>query len=108
MQLLLDAAVAAYFKHSNAHDAEALAALFADDGHVHDEQEDHRGRDAIRDWAKGTFRKYGTKLEPREASGEGGRAVVISKVSGNFPGSPVELRFRFVTDSGKIVELEIS
>jgi ketosteroid isomerase-like protein len=99
--------IAGYFASSNAHDAQALAALFTADARVHDERADHRGPDAIRDWAEGTFRQYATVLTPREAREEGGATVVTTGVEGTFPGSPIELQFRFVTEGGAIRELEI-
>ena len=99
--------IADYFAASNAHDAEALAALFTADARVHDEHADHRGRDAIRDWAAGTFRQYANVLTPREAEDRGDATVVKTGVAGTFPGSPIELSFRFVTDGDAIRELEI-
>jgi uncharacterized protein (TIGR02246 family) len=107
MPLNLQHPVATFFESNNAHDAEALAALFAADARVHDENADHRGRDAIREWAEGTFRKYGTVLTPRQAKQEGDATVVTTGVAGTFPGSPIELSFRFVTDGEAIQELEI-
>jgi ketosteroid isomerase-like protein len=104
---MLDAPISNYFTLSNEHQAEALAGLFTDDAWVHDEHEDHRGREAIRAWADETFRKYGTHLEPRDTRDEAGATVVRSEVSGDFPGSPIELDFRFVTLGGRIKELEI-
>lgn len=99
--------IAGYFAASNAHDAEALAALFTADAHVHDEHADHRGRDAIREWAADTFRQYANVLTPREVSGQGESTVVTTGVAGTFPGSPIELNFRFVTDGEAIRELQI-
>jgi hypothetical protein len=34
--------------------------------------------------------------------------IVTSEVSGNFPGSPLELRYAFILERGKIASLEIS
>ena len=99
--------IADYFAASNAHDAEALAALFTDDARVHDEHADHRGRDAIRDWAADTFRQYSNVLTPRGVDELGDATVVKTGVAGTFPGSPIELSFRFVTDGQLIRELEI-
>ena len=107
MPLELPTPIAGYFAASNAHDAEALAALFTADARVHDEHSDHRGRDAIRDWAADTFRQYANVLTPREADGQGDATVVKTGVAGTFPGSPIELSFRFVTDGETIRELEI-
>jgi len=36
-----------------------------------------------------------------------GTTVVTSRLTGNFPGSPVELRFFFRLERGKIAFLEI-
>jgi ketosteroid isomerase-like protein len=107
MLLDLDAPILTYFEATNAHQAEAVAALFTADGLVHDEALDHRGRQAIRDWAEGTYRKYGVALIPLGARGDGDATVVTSEVSGTFPGSPIQLPFRFVTDGDRISELRI-
>ena len=38
---------------------------------------------------------------------DGDAALVTADVSGTFPGSPIQLRFRFVTDGERIRELRI-
>jgi hypothetical protein len=99
--------VADYFAASNAHDPDAVAALFTEEGRVHDERQDHRGRAAIRGWAEQTFREYRMVQTPRQAREEGGDTVVRTGVSGNFPGSPIDLEFRFVVEGQRIRELKI-
>ncbi len=99
--------IAEYFAASNAHDPDAVSALFAEDARVHDERQDHRGRAAIRDWADETFRQYGMVQTPRQARDEGGDTVVTTGVSGTFPGSPIELDFRFLVEEERIRELKI-
>jgi hypothetical protein len=42
------------------------------------------------------------RLGPR-----GGKTVVSTKLTGNFPGSPVTLDFVFTLEGGKIAALEI-
>jgi ketosteroid isomerase-like protein len=96
-----------YFEAANAHDAAAVAALFGEEALVHDENADHRGRRAIRDWAQGTFDRYDVRLTPREARREGGATFVTTGVVGTFPGSPIELNFRFLVDGDRIEELRI-
>jgi hypothetical protein len=96
-----------FYEASNAHDADAVAALFGETALVHDENADHRGRAAIRDWAKGTYDKYDVRLTPRDARPEAGVVFVTTGVAGNFPGSPIELRFRFVAEGDRIEELRI-
>ena len=107
MPISLQPPVSTYFEASNAHDPDAVAALFTDDARVHDERQDHRGREAIRGWAEETFRQYQMLQTPRAAREDGGATVVTTEVSGTFPGSPIELDFRFVLEGERIRELRI-
>ena len=54
-----------------------------------------------------TFRQYQMLQTPRAAREEGGATVVTTEVSGTFPGSPIELDFRFVLKGERIRELRI-
>ena len=107
MSTTLSPPLSTYFEASNAHDAEALADAFAPDASVRDEGEAWVGRAAIREWAETTFRKYNTRLAPRSLLQSGDETVVTVEVAGNFPGSPVELGFRFRLAGGRIAALEI-
>lgn len=71
------------------------------------ESSDYRGREAIRDWAQMTYQKYGVALTPLNARSKHDVTVVTAKVAGTFPGSPIELAHRFVTEGGRINELRI-
>ena len=42
--------IAAYLAAEEAKDADALSRCFVEDGTVHDEGREYRGRDAIRQW----------------------------------------------------------
>jgi ketosteroid isomerase-like protein len=103
----LAAPVAAFFEASNRHDAEAVAGCFTPDALVHDENADHRGQAAIRLWSAGTHQKYAVVLTPRSARNDADTIVVTTGVAGTFPGSPIELPFRFVIADGRIAELVI-
>ena len=103
----LAAPISAFFEATNRHDADAVADCFTANGLVHDENADHRGRAAIRAWADGTYRKYGVTLTPREVRDEGRTSAVTAGVAGAFPGSPIELQFRFALDGDRIAELVI-
>jgi len=107
MPLDLDPPISNYFATRNAGDAVGTAALFAEDGRVHDERHDHRGRSAIQGWAEETSRQYQMVQTPRTARQEDGATVVTAEVAGSFPGSPIELSFRFVVDGQQIKELQI-
>jgi ketosteroid isomerase-like protein len=101
MTVSLPKPIGDYFAASNAHVAPARARAFADDAIVHDEGKVHRGRAAIARWAQGTVDKYQTKIVPLSVSGGGASTAVKAKVSGTFPGSPIELTFSFeIGDDG--------
>lgn len=83
------------------------AASFAQDALVHDENLDHQGLDAIHQWIAHTTREFSPKNEVLSATADGETHTVISKISGNFLGSPVELEFHFVITNEKISRLSI-
>ena len=104
----LPANLAEYFTAQNAHDTDATLSCFAPDATVRDEGENITGHAAIRAWIERTSAKYRATAEPLEYSSEGGRAIVVARVSGNFPGSPADLTFRFgFNGDGLINALEI-
>lgn len=107
MSLDLPAPVSAYYAAKNVHNIDAMLAPFAEDAHVRDEGEDHRGHPAIRAWMEQTTRKYRVTARPEEAAKEGNSLVVRALVSGNFPGSPAHLTYRFTLDGERIARLEI-
>jgi len=97
-----------FFAAHNAHDADATLSRFAPNATVRDEGENITGHAAIRAWIERTSAKYGATAEPLEYRLENGRAIVVARVSGNFPGSSVNLTFRFGLDGdGRINSLEI-
>ena len=107
MLLKLPAPVLTYLAAEKAKNPEMLAFCFADDALVHDEGQDHRGIDAIKAWKKAADAKYTYVLEPLNASVTEKSVVVRARLTGNFPGSPVERDHRFTLANGKITSLEI-
>ncbi|HEV7354197.1 MAG TPA: nuclear transport factor 2 family protein [Brevundimonas sp.] len=109
MSATIPAPVSAYFSAVNAGKAEGVASAFAPDGEVQDERATHRGRESISTWAADTLQRYRVQnaiLSARsDASGE---AVVIARVTGTFPGSPLDFTYRFTLDDGLVRVLEIS
>jgi len=99
--------IEAYIVGSNAHDADACAACFTDDAIVRDEGREMRGVAAVRSWMEAAAAKYRHTLEVASSAKTDGGAVVTCRVSGNFPGSPVELRYTFIVVGQKITRLEI-
>lgn len=99
--------IARYFAADKASDAGAIAACFTPDAIVIDEGNTYAGREAIRQWMAHASTLYTYTVEPLAMAQEGHRTVVTSCLVGNFPGSPVDLRYRFVTEGDRIAELEI-
>jgi len=100
-------AIADYFAAANTDDADRVAACFADDAVVRDEGRDIRGRSAVRVWAQDTRRKYRYHAAVRAAEKVADRTIVTAHLTGDFPGSPIDLCYRFKLAGGKIAALEI-
>lgn len=107
MSLDLPTPLPAYFAAKNAHDIDAMLACFAEDAAVRDEGKDYRGHPAIRGWIEETTRKYKVTVEPNAVEHVDGTIAVKALVSGNFPGSPATLGYRFTVADGKIATWKI-
>jgi hypothetical protein len=104
--LYLPKPVAAYFA-ADRDDGEAVARCFTQNAVVTDEGQTHAGRAAIKQWKIETSKKYEYTNEPFACEQKDGKTVVTSRLTGNFPGSPVDLRFFFELEGDKILSLEI-
>jgi ketosteroid isomerase-like protein len=103
----LPAPVAAYFA-ADATGAEAVAYCFTDGAIVVDERQEYRGRTAIARWKAEASATFRYTVEPLGVQVAGDQATVTGRVSGDFPGSPVELRYHFRVDGDRIARLEIA
>src|ERR1700682_2228846 len=107
MHLRLPKPLAAYLAASNTHNIDAMLAGFSDGAIVRDEGQERRGLAAIREGMEETVRKYQFKVAVKGLTEVTGQLVVTGRVSGTFPGSPVDLRYFFTLDANKIERLEI-
>src|ERR1700720_1708429 len=107
MTLSLPEPIANYFAADTAGDASALARCFTVEGVVRDEGGTFAGIAAIQQWHTRAKAKYHYMVEPLSVSGRDGEIVVIGKVTGDFPGSPITLQHVFRVTDHKIVSLEI-
>jgi ketosteroid isomerase-like protein len=108
MTVKLPDVITAYFAADRVRSADAVADCFTDDAVVKDEGHTYTGRDAIRQWKADSSTKYTYSVEPFSISTEGDRTIVVSHLTGDFPGSPVDLRYQFTLNDGKIAGLEIT
>ena len=103
----LQAPIAAYFAADGA-DAARVARCFAENAVVIDEGREHQGRQAIARWKTEATEKYHYTSAPLRADRSAADVTVVARVTGEFPGSPVELRYRFTLAGDKIARLEIT
>ena len=98
--------IAAYFT-ADSGDGEAVSQCFTENAVVKDEGHTHKGRAAIKEWKTDASAKYEYTCEPFACEEKDGKTVVTGHLVGNFPGSPVDLRFFFKLEGDKIASLEI-
>jgi ketosteroid isomerase-like protein len=103
----IPAAVTAWLAAHAAHDADAEVAQVADDIVVVDDGHTYRGREAVRDWSTGASTEYHYTATVLQSEVDGDETVVTARLEGNFPGSPIELRYRFTLTEGQISALVI-
>jgi SnoaL-like domain len=105
--LILPDPIAAYFA-ADQRSADAIARCFTVQAVVKDEGRTYTGLDAIKAWKAAASAAYTYTSEPFAMEQKDGLHVVTSRVTGNFPGSPVDLRYRFRLERGLIASLEIT
>ena len=105
-QVTLPEPIAAYFA-ADRRDSEAIARCFTQDAVVKDEGHTYTGVMAIKPWKAESAVKYTYTSEPFALEWRDGMTIVTSRLTGNFPGSPVDLRFFFRLERGRIASLEI-
>ena len=98
--------IASYFIAAEI-DAEAVSQCFTENAVVKDEGHTHKGRAAIKEWKTDASARYQYTCEPLTCEEKDGMTIVTCHLAGNFPGSPVELRFFFKLAGDKIESLEV-
>ena len=104
MTLTLPTPIASYFA-ADTTDSEAVSQCFTDDAVVKDEGHTYTGRAAIQTWKAEASAKYQYTSEPKACEQRDTKFVVTSRLTGNFPGSPVNLRVFFGLEGDKIADV---
>ena len=99
--------IAAFVKAKNDRDTNAVVACFARDAVVHDEGKKMTGLTAITKWSDEGFKKYQYTIDPTGIAKGDKETILTATLTGNFPGSPVELDYTFMLSNDKISSLEI-
>jgi hypothetical protein len=105
--LILPEPIAAYFA-ADRQTPEALARCFTAQAVVKDEGGTYAGLPAIQAWKAHASAQYSYTVEPLALARRDGTQVVRGRVTGNFPGSPVDLQYQFRLERGLISSLEIT
>jgi hypothetical protein len=109
MSVKLPKAIEDYFAADRDGGPDELLASFTENARVKDVGEAIVGHAAIRQWKIDYSGKFGpTTIDPFFIATENGKTQVMAHVAGDFPGSPVALRYFFVLAGDKIAELEIT
>ena len=98
--------IAAYFA-ADKNNSETLSQCFTENAVVRDEGHTYKGRAAIQQWKTNASTKYEYTSEPFACDQKDGKTIVTSRLTGSFPGGPVNLRFFFALEGDKIASLEI-
>jgi len=107
VSITLPPPIAIYIAAENQGDTETLVRCFAEHAVVRDEGRTIQGLAAIKEWKSGTRKKYQHRVEPLASVRKDDEIIVTTRLTGNFRGSPIDLRFIFVLDGDKIASLEI-
>ena len=105
--LNLPGPIAAYVAAEDGEDATALAECFAHDAVVHDEGQTFEGLAAIQGWKAQTKKKFQHTVEPLAYVPTQNGGVVTMRLKGNFPGSPIVVKFDFALKGEKITSLAV-
>lgn len=106
MTIQLPTPVETYFQ-ADASNGEAVANCFTEDAVVKDEGHTYQGRAEIQKWKDEASAKYTYTTQPLKSEQRKGYYVVTCRLTGNFPGSPADLRYFFAFQGEQISSLEI-
>ncbi len=107
MTMQLAKPIEAYFAAKRSDDVDGMVAQFAEDAVVKDEGETKRGPAAIRKWIDETNAKYRYSADITGVRETASGADVSCRLTGSFPGSPVDVTYAFGLRDAKIASLEI-
>ena len=104
----LPAVIPAYLAAHQARDLDAVTTYYTTDGVAVDEGHTYNGPDEIRAWLAGAASEYTyTSTLIRAAAIDESHYDVLYRLEGDFPGSVVDLHFRFTLRGTLIARLVI-
>lgn len=98
--------VAELVKTQNSFDSLAYSNCFTETAVVFDEGKTHKGRKEIENWIEKANKDYQATMKPLAYAAN--EAILKAEVSGNFPGSPIVLKYHLVIAGDLIQSLKIT
>lgn len=106
MALELPKPIADYFSADRIN-GQSVAECFTASGVVLDEHKRHTGKAEIAEWKEDASRRFSYTAKPNSISKVGEYYIVRTHVEGDFPASPIILRYIFELEADKIASLEV-
>ena len=106
MNISLPQVIEAFFHAHNTGHTAGFDELFTADATVTDEAQEYRGA-AIKAWIDDAIAKYKPVADVSDLIQIGVQFIATAQVSGNFPGSPAQIRYKFTLKGDKIDSLAI-
>ena len=106
MDTKLPQVIADFFHAHNTGETANFNQLFAVDALVSDEAHEYRGA-AIKAWIDGAIVKYKPVANVIDLAEVSEQTIATARVTGSFPGSPAQIRYKFTLKNGKIAALAI-
>src|SRR5262245_2943742 len=92
----------------NEFDSAAYTSCFAENAVVHDEGKVHTGKTEIQHWIAESNEKYRSTMKPLDYEQNGTLGILITELSGTFPGSPITVKFHFEIIDALIHSLKVT
>lgn len=102
--ITLPKAVDDFITATNAHDANALSAVFRDGATVHDDGKTWAGAAEIREWIQGHLIDPRIVLTPTSFADD----RLVAAGDGDFPGGPLSFSFVFGIKDDQVTDLAIT
>ena len=106
MDTKLPPVIAAFFHAHNTGETADFSQLFTGDAVVTDEAHEYRGA-AIKAWIDGAIVKYKPFANVIDLARVSEQTIATARVTGDFPGSPAQIRYKFTLKNGRIAALAI-
>lgn len=93
-------------KAQNEFDSATYANCFTENAEVFDEGKTHNGKAEIENWIDKANKEYNATMKPLDYNEN--ENILSAETSGNFPGSPIVLKYHFQLSDGYIQSLKIT